>query len=246
MHPRTGSRLLTSFAIAAMAGAAACAQEPPAPAAPVAAQPAAAQPGEFASADDLLKAMERADENLTSLTADIRYDRTFELQGDRQVRTGKLYFVSGGKPGAEGAPATERRFAVAFKDLLVGDTFREEPKSYTFDGQWLVEKYPKENPPLFIKRQVVPPGQKFDPLRIGEGPFPLPIGQKAADIRQRFDVQLLPAAAGLDAAADAEPADKASAEKCNAQMLDWIKKNVGPMLAAPAQGVEGRVVVYKA
>jgi hypothetical protein len=40
--------------------------------------------------------------------------------------------------------------------------------------------------------------------------------------------------------------DKASAEKCNTQMLDWIKKNIGPMLAAPPQGVEGRVVVHKA
>src|ERR1043165_8725773 len=124
---------------------------------PDAAQPAPTQTlaaglGEFAAAGDLLAALEKADEKLESLTADIRYDRTFELQGDRQVRTGKLYFVS--MPGANGA-APARKFAVAFTDFIVGETFRDEPKSYTFDGEWLVEKYPKEKPPLFIKRQVV-------------------------------------------------------------------------------------------
>jgi hypothetical protein len=60
---------------------------------------------------------------------------------------------------------------------------------------------------------VVPPGQKFDPLKIGEGPFPLPIGQKAADITKRFEVELLPPAAGLEAGADADATDKQAADK---------------------------------
>src|SRR4051794_12475411 len=100
MNPRNGPTLLTSL-IAGVLVAGACAQQPPVGGHP-GAGPAQAAPGEFASADDLLKALERADENLTSLTADIRYDRTFELQGDRQVRTGKLYFVSGKPAAADG------------------------------------------------------------------------------------------------------------------------------------------------
>jgi hypothetical protein len=39
--------------------------------------------------------------------------------------------------------------------------------------------------------------------------------------------------------------DKASAEKCNARMVDWIKQNVGPHLAGPPQAMEGRVAVHK-
>jgi hypothetical protein len=216
MHRRTAPTTLT-VSLLAMIVAGACGQQANTPARPAPSPAAPAESGEFKSADDLLAALERADADLVSLTADIRYDRTFELQGDRQVRTGKLYFVSGGsagpapQPGA--APKRGRQFAVAFQDLLVGNTYREEPKSYTFNGEWLVEKYPAEKPPLIIKRQVVPPGQTFDPLKIGEGPFPVPIGQKSADIVRRFDVVLLPGDAGLDPAPDAEAADKLASEK---------------------------------
>jgi quinol monooxygenase YgiN len=39
--------------------------------------------------------------------------------------------------------------------------------------------------------------------------------------------------------------DKASAEKCNAQMLGWIKDKIGPYLAGPPQALEGQVIVHK-
>lgn len=220
------SRMLVTAAVGVLAGAAAgCAQppvEPPPPSAS-AAQPATLPPvasptGEFATADDLLTALERADENLVSLTAGVRYDRTQELQGDRQIRMGTLYFVSGKAdpaapvmPDSSGAPS--RKFAVKFDQLRVGDVVRNETKTFIFDGEWLVEKYPQEKPPLFLKKQVVPPGQKFDPLKIGEGPFPLPIGQRAADIKSRFSVELLPPATGLETPTDATPSEQGDAEQ---------------------------------
>jgi outer membrane lipoprotein-sorting protein len=48
-----------------------------------------------------------------------------------------------------------------------------------------------------IKREVVPAGRAFDPLKIGEGPFPVPIGQKRDDILKRFVAELLPAEDGI-------------------------------------------------
>ncbi len=39
--------------------------------------------------------------------------------------------------------------------------------------------------------------------------------------------------------------DKAAAEKCNAQMLGWIKEKIGPHLASPPQAIEGQVLVHK-
>ncbi|MEX2219283.1 MAG: hypothetical protein WD749_11070 [Phycisphaerales bacterium] len=212
MFPRIG--------IAAVAGISGClaacglaqpAGEPPRAGVPVAAQPS----GEFASAEDLLAALEKADERLESLAAGIRYTRTFELQGDRQVRMGDLYFVSGGNPAPGDAPVAAppagRKFAVVFNQVRVGEVVRDDPKVYIFDGRWLVEKFPQERPPLFIKREVVAPGESFDPLRIGEGPFPLPIGQKRADILRRYTVELLPAAAGLEADPEAPPDEAATA-----------------------------------
>jgi hypothetical protein len=34
----------------------------------------------------------------------------------------------------------------------------------------------------------VPPGKTLDPLKLGEGPFPLPIGQSRDEVLARFDV----------------------------------------------------------
>lgn len=161
------------------------------------AKPAA--PGAIATADDLLNALETADADLRTLTADIRYDRTFEIQGDRQVREGKLYFQS--RPQGE---ANNRKFAISFSKLIVGPRIREakdDPtvvKDFIFDGEWLVERLPGEKPPMFTKRQVVPPGERFDPLRIGEGPMPIPIGQRRQDILSRYDAQLMAAEADVD------------------------------------------------
>src|SRR6185295_11172852 len=135
MPPRTGCALLIAL-VPALAGAGCLAQEQPAATPTPAAAPRPT--GEFSTADDLLNALERADQNLVSLTAEVRYDRTFELQGDRQVRLGNLYFVNNrpAPPTAEAQPlAPDRKFAVSFKSLQVGEILREEPKVYIFDGQ---------------------------------------------------------------------------------------------------------------
>jgi len=39
--------------------------------------------------------------------------------------------------------------------------------------------------------------------------------------------------------------DKAAAEKCNAQLLDWIKQNMGPYLDGPPQAMDGQVAIHK-
>jgi len=181
----------------------------------------------FATADAMLDALERAGENLVSLTADIKYDKTSELQGDRQVRLGKLFYVSGlARAGENGQrpiapngddPIRERgrRFAIRFNEQWLDGARRDEEMTYIFDGEWLVEKLPQEKPPLFLKRQVVPPGESFDPLRIGEGPFPVPIGQRKADILQRYVAELLPPGAGLEAGPEADAQERKEAERAN-------------------------------
>jgi hypothetical protein len=146
----------------------------------------AARP-EIKTSDDLLAALEEADAGIKSLEGDLRYDKVFGIAGDRQVRTGKLWFVdrrdqNAGKPGG-------RKFAIRFDKLQVGPRVQDEQKIMVFDGEWLFEKLPAQKE--MIKRRVVAHGEAFDPLKIGEGPFPLPIGQKREDILARFEAQLL-------------------------------------------------------
>lgn len=169
--------------------------------------PADAPLSVFTTADELLAALEEADKGLKTLTADLIYDRTFATAGDQQSRKGKLYFIVGGAGGGDeangraGVPsAAARKFAIHFDTIIIGGRTDTDPRQYIFDGQWLLEKYPKDK--RATKRQVVPPGEKFDPLRIGEGPMPIPIGQKRADILGRYSATLLAAGEGLDANED--------------------------------------------
>ena len=147
------------------------------------------------SADALLDALETADADLRTLTATIRYTRMFALAGDMQVRTGDLAFATDDRD-MDGD--TERMFSIRFNQLIVGDRVENETKDYIFDGSWLVERLPEEK--LFAKRQVAAPGSDVDPLRIGEGPLPIPIGQKKSDILERFEAELVETDDGLESA----------------------------------------------
>ena len=95
-----------------------------------------------------------------------------------------------------------------------------------FDGEWLVEKNFKEK--MMIKRQVVPPGQVFDPLKIGEGPLPIPLGQSKVDVTLRFRAELQPLHAGLDAEPDASAEERAEVESLRQHVKDATQIRLTP------------------
>lgn len=175
----------------------------PAPAQPVTPAPAPAATAQFKDAEALLDALERADAGLTSLRADVRYDKIFEDQGDRQTRLGRLMFRAQ-PPAAEGQPP-RRSFALLIDELWLGTRRDQKLQMIIFNGEWFVEKIPAEK--RFVKRRIARPGDSFDPFKVGEGQFPLPIGQKKADILSRFDATLLPAEAELEGEDDKETAE---------------------------------------
>jgi len=153
----------------------------------------AEQPARFgiADADALLARLETAREKIDTLRASLTYRRQFAIAGDTQIRVGDLYFDND-TTDADG----RTRFAVRFDTLVVGDRLERRDQLFVFDGEWLVEK--ESNDRRFAKRQVAPPGSTFDPLRIGEGPFPIPLGQKPEDIVERYTAELRPPTEGLD------------------------------------------------
>lgn len=164
--------------------------------------------------DTLLDALERADVGIRTFSSELIYDRRFRLQGDRHIRWGNLYFRV--EPSAPGTTRAKRTFAVRFETLTIPDeqgAVRHDDESlWIFDGQWLIEKREAER--QFVKRQIARPEDPVDPLRLGEGPLPIPIGQKKADILARYEVTLLASDDGLtaqdaDGSADEEAADKA-------------------------------------
>ena len=74
-------------------------------------------------------------------------------------------------------------------ETVIEDQVIDKAEEHLFDGRWYIEK--REATKSVIKREIVRPGEKFDPFRVGQGPFPLPFGQKEQDILRNFEVTLV-------------------------------------------------------
>ncbi len=164
---------------------------PPPPAIKIA--PSTWKPGQpIKTSDDLLSALENADANFRSLQADLRKTKVFgELEGGGTLTyLGTAIFISEPPEAAKPGAKPRRMFQVDFTSTIADNVKKAEQRTFIFDGQWFVERQPDVK--QIHKRQIVPPGQTVDPLAIGEGPFPVPIGQKRERILQRFTAELLP------------------------------------------------------
>lgn len=188
--------------------------------------------------DSLLDALERADVGMRTFSSELIYDRSFRLQGDRHIRWGHLYFrVEPPTAAAPGKPSrAQRTFAVRFETLVIPDdqgAVRHEDESlWIFDGQWLIEKRQRER--QFVKRQIARPDDPIDPLRLGEGPLPIPIGQKKADILARYEVTLLASEDGLESP-DAEGQDAADKARLREFVADAYQLRLVPKGAQAEQ-----------
>jgi hypothetical protein len=164
----------------------------PPPPAPVKIAPSDWKPGQpIKTSDDLLSALENADAGFRSLQATIRKTKIFdEIEGGGStVYDGSVIFVSEAPDPAKPTVKPRRMFQVDFVSTTVDGVRKADQRTFIFDGQWFVERQPDVK--QIHKRQIVPPGQTIDPLAIGEGPFPVPIGQKRERILQRFTADLL-------------------------------------------------------
>lgn len=149
--------------------------------------PVEREDGQFETADELLTALERADADLARMGAQVTYIKKFAIAGDLEVRQGDLVY----ERAEEG-----KRFAVRFDLFINGSRVEDDPREYIFDGEWFVEKFIADRE--FIKRQVVPPGGRWDPMKLGEGPFPVPVGQRKAEVVREWEPALADSVEGVD------------------------------------------------
>jgi outer membrane lipoprotein-sorting protein len=153
--------------------ACACAQAPPA-------VPAPAVPAPSGDVDALLASVERVAATLRDFRAAVTVETTDDITGDTERRLGKVILSQD-----EGVP-TSRRFAVILEKFIDGTgRMDERPVRYLYADGWLTEADFRER--TLIRRQLARPGEPYDPLKPGEGPVPLPIGQRAGDVRARFE-----------------------------------------------------------
>jgi len=147
---------------------------------------APAEPQDEAESHDpavvaLLDKLETAAKDLRDFSASLRYDKWDPVTNRWEIRAGDLLY--------EVKADDTKRFAMLFETLIVGTRRQDRQRHYVYDNGWLAEIDFEQK--QFIKRQIVAPGKEFDPFKLGEGPFPLPIGQNRDDVLNRFNVTLL-------------------------------------------------------
>ncbi len=80
-----------------------------------------------------------------------------------------------------------QRFAIYFDEFVDGSGRSDRSVDHwIYKDGWLCEQDHRNK--SFTKRQIVAPGESFDPLALGQGPIPIPIGQKKSEVLARFEV----------------------------------------------------------
>jgi hypothetical protein len=139
-----------------------------------------------ASVDNVLDALDARGKNFSDLTADVRLTEEDPNLGTGKTHVGHLWLLR--------RSADDATLHVVFDKTIDGKFSRAEKHEYLLDGGWLVDR--DYHAKLETKRQVVPPGQKVNLFKLGEGAFPLPIGQDKADVHRDFEVKLIKLAPG--------------------------------------------------
>ena len=138
--------------------------------------------------DAILDALHVRGKDLRDFTADVALHTVDNRTGEDSAQIGKIvYDASNGNS----------RIKVTFdkRQTETGDGKRMTQKQrldYLLENGWLTDRdYQKK---LEVRRQVLRPGQTMNLLKLGEGPFPLPIGQDKEEVKKQFDVSKIPTA----------------------------------------------------
>lgn len=132
-----------------------------------------------ASIDDVLDALDQVGRDLKSFSASVKLAETDVIAQDTVTRTGKALYQA---PTAESA-----RMRIIFEQRIQDGAVQAQKIEYLLSGGWLIDRnYARR---IEVNRQVRRPGEKINLLKLGEGPFPLPIGQKKEDVHQQFEVK---------------------------------------------------------
>ena len=134
------------------------------------------------SIEQILDALDRRGENLRTLAADVAMSEADAATGDDVTRTGSF--------ALELRPDGSARSRVAFNDKFANGRKTSDRIEYLLDGPNLVDRTYRTK--TEVTRQVLRPGERINLLKLGEGPFPLPIGQDRDEVLKMFDVTKVP------------------------------------------------------
>lgn len=165
----------------ALAGTSTCRAQVEHTTAPATATPPAPA-ASTADVDRVLDGADRAAEKTAVLAARFVATRRDALTDDTERRIGELVVQGSGRA---------RVAAILIRDFIDGrGRLERESRHFVYRDGWLTEFVPAER--RATARQLALPDEDYDPLRAGEGPVPLPVGQRRADLEKGFVIGLSP------------------------------------------------------
>ena len=129
------------------------------------------------SIDEILDALDARGQNLKSFVADVKLGETDTATGDDSSRSGQIWYQAGDQP----------KIHVVFDTKAANGKIAADKIEYLLAGRDLIDRTYRTK--TQVTRHVLKPGEKMNLLKLGEGPFPLPIGQKKEDVHAAFDVK---------------------------------------------------------
>jgi outer membrane lipoprotein-sorting protein len=128
--------------------------------------------------DQILDALDARGTDLKDFSANVTLTDTATDTGDTHISIGSVIL--------QRKSPTDVRIRVAFTKKQVDNLITPQDHEYVLDNGVLDDRdyqLKHEN-----KGQLLKPGQNVDLFKLGEGPFPLPLGQKREDVLKIFDV----------------------------------------------------------
>src|SRR5207302_11128839 len=117
---------------------------------------------------------------LKTFTANVALAETTTDFGDTTTKSGKVWYQDQGNGSA--------RIRVSFDTVQrnEGKKINEKLDYELIDGKLIERNYKAHSQ---TTQQIIRPGQKLDLFKLGEGPFPLPIGQPKDAVHKQFEVK---------------------------------------------------------
>lgn len=186
----------------------------------------------------VLDQIEQAAAQVTTLAAEIRYDRVQELLGDQQRRFGSLMYQRSQPPpheadatqpelspqadqpastGSASSKSASSKFAIVFDRLLIDDTVRKIDQRFIFDGMWLLEIDGEDR--TATRRKISDDTNSGNPLP-GDHPLMLAVEPTRDGLVRHYKITLIDDAkvGNADADADASTAIKPPADSVHLRL----------------------------
>ena len=127
--------------------------------------------------DRLLDRLEDKHGAIRLFSSPLTYRKEYDLEGDFETRLGEIAIT---------IQPPERDVVLVFDRIIDASGHGTSKSEYhAFEEGWWVEMTPDRK--RIVRRQISRPGEDLDPFKLGEGPFPLPLAQKADTVRRRFE-----------------------------------------------------------